>query len=83
MINEGLQYNRILQLLTGIHPNEDFSDCPIWRWNKNGLLPVVSAYNHFIDGGCKSLHARLSGPQKCPLKVRVFMWLISKNSFLT
>lgn len=66
----------------GIQVGDEEGDCPMWRWNKYGHFTVSSTYKHFIDGGCRSNHASSIWSTKCPLNLRVFLWLISKNVIL-
>lgn len=42
-----------------------------------------STYLHFIDSGVNSINTYWIWSIKCPSKVRVFLWLVHKNSLLT
>jgi len=57
-------------------------DKPKWLWNKNGIFSVKSIYSHlFVED--PDLPNKKLWRAKIPLKIKTFMWLISRNAILT
>jgi hypothetical protein len=53
-----------------------------WDWEKSGVFSVKSTYKHL----CKNEygpHNRKIWKAKIPLKIKIFMWLVSQNAILT
>lgn len=57
-------------------------DCPLRRWKKKENFIVKSMYKQFIDGDYKLSSADLIWKLKSSLKVRAYIWLVTKNAVL-
>lgn len=75
----GLQLLRNFLQDTYLNDNEDLL---VWGWENSGSFSVKSMYRFLNDEGTRSKHAMSIWETKCPLKVRLFLWLESKNSVL-
>lgn len=58
-------------------------DQPHWRWRKDGDFFVKSTYNRFVDSGVVLTDTLWIWKNICPPKVRVYLWLVIKNTLLT
>ena len=54
-----------------------------WRWDPQGKFTVKSLYQFLNFRGVKPRNAMLWWKIPIPLKIRIFMWLTSKNRILT
>lgn len=54
-----------------------------WEWEKSGLFPVKSTYNHFVRKNEYGLSFKQIWKAKLPLKVKIFMWLTPREVILT
>lgn len=69
----------VLAIVT-IQPHD--SDIPEWRWSPLGQHSISSTYNSTIDGETRLVNSKLIWATKCPLKVKVFIWLVAKEAIL-
>lgn len=53
-----------------------------WTLNKNNIYTVKSYYRHLVENGVKYPH-NFMWKIKMPPRVKVFMWLVLRNSILT
>lgn len=78
--------SHILPNLSCILPNLGNSnsgrDLALWR-SANRIFSVKSAYRFINDGRCRLRHANIILTIQCPLKIKVFIWLLIKNVILT
>lgn len=58
-------------------------DYRIWRWDYNGSFTVKSFYTFFNDGGIRSSLNKSLWKEDCPLKIKIFNWLVLDNKILT
>lgn len=56
-----------------LHPCQEEE---IWRWNKTGTFTINSAYKQFIDGDVDHSMQKDNLTTRCPLKIRIFLWLL-------
>lgn len=59
------------------------SDKLAWKWEMSGVFSVKSLYRFLNFGGVKVSHALLWWQIPVPHKIKVFMWLMTKNKILT
>jgi len=57
-------------------------DTPKWVWEKSGMFSVKSLYEHMFHTEIYKPNKRL-WKAKIPLKIKLFMWLVSENAILT
>lgn len=68
-----------------IPSNNNFSACTdtlLWRWEKTNTLSIKLIYHFFNNGRCQLRHAKAIWRIWCPLKIRVFLWLLVKEAIL-
>lgn len=58
-------------------------DSIAWRWNNGRKFSVHSGYNFLIFGGVIDRRISQLWKLKIPLRIKIFMWLASKNRVLT
>lgn len=63
-----------------INNNDDF---PVWKWKKSDFFSVKTMYDFINDKGVRSKHAAHIWKTKCPLKLKIFLWLLDMNVILT
>lgn len=51
-------------------------------WTACGQYSLRSSYNTIIYGGGRPAYSNLMCTSKCPLKVRIFSWWVTKNAIL-
>lgn len=73
----------IKQLLKDSVPSALEEDKPIWIWEKDGNFTVESVYRHFINSGVIPVNTKWIWKAKRPHKIRVFLWLVCKETLLT
>lgn len=81
--NWNVQSNNILTTLPDVHNLQHAKDRPQWRWNTTSTFSVNFVYWFINDEGLWMRHAKTIWSVRCPLKIRVFLWLIEKNVLLT
>ena len=64
--------------LMNVNLNED-PDMFVWRATTNGVFTVKSMYEDLMNGHTRFLRKYL-WKLKIPLKIKIFMWLLNKNS---
>jgi hypothetical protein len=57
-------------------------DKPSWAWGKHKIFSVKSMYTHLCVGEVGGSNKKIWKAQ-IPLKIKVFMWLITQNAILT
>lgn len=60
---------------------------PWWRLSimemeQEVTFSIKSTYKQFIYGGCRISSATMIWKSKCPLKVRAFLWLVTKKGHI-
>lgn len=63
-----------------INDNEDYL---IWRQDRSGNFLVKSLCDFLNDSGIRSKHVVYVWKTKCPLKIKLFFWMVDKNTILT
>jgi len=79
-----LLWNDLAKLINSmISTNNTLLDELHWQFNANNQFSVRSLYNLLNSGAYKSASAKVIWKVNAPLKVKVFLWLTSKNAILT
>jgi hypothetical protein len=72
---------RLIQRIMMVHLIED-SDVFVWKLNTSGIFSVKSMYAHMMNGHTIFLHKYI-WKLKVPLKIKIFMWFLSKKVIVT
>ncbi len=62
---------------------EPSPDNIVWRWDKDGRFSVRSAYNFIVFDGVDDNTVRHLWRIKIPPKVKLFLWLATRNRIMT
>jgi hypothetical protein len=79
---EYYERQRLLALLSNVSLSTNQDDI-VWKWNADGVFTVKSCYNFINDGGIRCAFTRIIWKAKIPEKVKIFIWLATKNRILT
>ena len=78
------QREDILDLLPPFLPAyAGVDDDPTWEWGHKCVFSVKSGYLMLNDRGLRFPFAKVIWNVKAPLKVRAFLWLVTKRAILT
>ena len=61
----------------------DRNDKLFWRWDGQGKFTVHSFYKWLEFGGIRNRDYDTVWKVNIPFKIRIFLWLVKKNSVLT
>jgi hypothetical protein len=73
---------RLLALLSNVSLSTNQDDI-VWKCNADGVFTVKSYYNFINDSGIRCAFTRIIWKAKIPEKVKIFIWLVTKNRILT
>ena len=76
-----IQYRQLRDMITPLALSKE-KDIPKWCWDGRGIFSVKSLYAHLCESTPRISHTNL-WRAKLPLKIKIFMWLVEKNSILT
>ena len=76
-----IQYRQLRDMITPLALSNE-KDIPKWCWDGRGIFSLKSLYAHLCESSPRISHTNL-WRAKLPLKIKIFMWLVEKNSILT
>lgn len=76
------EWTHILHTLSTISFTHDY-DKLSWKWEASAVFSVKSLYRFLNFGGIKISQAMLWWQVPLPHKIKIFMWLMTKNKILT